>query len=128
MQVDSSGFKMVSYKKKTIKAASTLILLNTCIHCVLEFGPLTFLCIILKTERCKTLSVPHFSPKVTTNDMENSQKGQLRLNKLNYIRLTQNFMHSSFHVLILEDEYLSLTTPMSGLLAVYCSLLQQTYT
>jgi hypothetical protein len=106
VQVNSSGFRMVSYKKTTTTAASALILLNTGIHYVLEYGTLASIPIISKTERSKTLSVSHFSLQVTTNDMEKSQKRQLSLNKLIYTRLTTKFnTYLSFHVLDLEDEY-----------------------
>jgi hypothetical protein len=57
--------------------------------------------VITKSERCKTLFVSQFSPKVTADDIQKTLKEQLIFTRLK----TKFNWYASFHISIMEDEF-----------------------
>jgi hypothetical protein len=103
VQVDSDGFKTVTYKKKTATGASAVNTVKPLIGVRNSF----LLPIISKETRSKALFVLRFSPEVSSGDLENSLKEKLSLKKLVCTRLKTKFnTYASFHFSVIEDEFL----------------------
>jgi hypothetical protein len=108
---DVDGFKIVSYRKKTVinmppAKISAVNKVKPRRQPLIGVSNSLSLPVISKPGRSKALFLSRFRPEVTADDVHKSLKKQLSLKKLVCTKLKTKFnSYSSFHISVMEDEF-----------------------